>query len=66
MPFDAELTHDAAQAPTPSQILADRLMGALADPDPAWARADPARLLAWLFIAPRPCPALDVLIDDAQ
>jgi|GEM_PF-6538995 len=64
MPFDAEFTHDAAQAPSAAQRLADRLMGPLPDPDPAWATADQGRLLAWLFIAPRPCAALDTLIDD--
>jgi hypothetical protein len=64
MPFDADLTPQAAPSPLPAQMIADRLMGALADPDPKWARADPARLLAYLFISPRPCPALDALIAE--
>ena len=64
MPFDAELILHPAALPTPAQSLADRLMGQLPDPDPAWASADPCRLLAWLFISPRPCPALDALIAD--
>ncbi len=63
MPFDADLTHYGAHAPSPAQRLADHLMGPIADPDLAWAATDPARLLAYLFISPRPCPALDALIS---
>ena len=64
MPFDAELTLHTAAAPTPAQRLADRLMGALPDPDLAWATADPGRLVAYLYISPRPCLALDALLFD--
>ncbi len=62
MPFDAEFVPAAL---SPAQSLAERLMGPLADPDPAWAAADPARLLAFLYVSPRPCEALDALIDRA-
>ncbi|MGI9169765.1 MAG: hypothetical protein ACR2FH_06240 [Caulobacteraceae bacterium] len=62
MPFDAEFLPARL---SPAQSLAERLMGPLADPDPALAAADPARLLAFLFVAPRPCVALDALIDRA-
>jgi hypothetical protein len=60
MAFDADLTIETR----PAQQLADRLMRPLADPDPAWAAADPARLLAYLFISPRPCAALDALLAE--
>ncbi|MGI8841998.1 MAG: hypothetical protein ACR2F8_14655 [Caulobacteraceae bacterium] len=62
MPFDAEFVPAAL---SPAQRLAERLMAPLADPDTALAAADPARLLAFLYIAPRPCEALDALIDRA-
>jgi hypothetical protein len=65
MPFDAELTHEAATPLSPAQLLADRLMLPLADPDPALAGADPARLLAFLYVSPRPCLALDALIAES-
>ena len=65
MPFDAEFAHDAAAKASPAQSLAERLMGPLADPDPTWAASDPARLLAFLYVSPRPCEALDALIDQA-
>lgn len=64
MPFDAEFIRDAADARSAAQRLAERLMGPLADPDPSLASADPTRLLAFLFIAPRPCAALDALIGQ--
>ena len=31
-------------------------------PDAAWAAANPDRALAFLFVAPSPCEALDVLL----
>jgi hypothetical protein len=33
-----------------------------ADPDPSWAEANPDKLLAFLFVSPRPCAALDQLL----
>ncbi len=35
------------------------------DPDPQWADSDPARLVAYLFVSPRPCAALDALLQRA-
>jgi hypothetical protein len=32
------------------------------DPDPRWAETDPSRLMAYLFVAPRPCAAVDALL----
>ena len=63
MPFDAEFVPELAASP--AQRLAERLMGPLADPDPTWAAREPARLLAFLYVSPRPCEALDALIDQA-
>ena len=31
------------------------------DPDTDWARANPARLLAFLYVSPRPCDAVETL-----
>ncbi len=64
MPFDAELNTGATNVPSPAQTVADRLMARIADPDPAWAAGDPARLMAWLYISPRPCAALEALLAD--
>lgn len=33
------------------------------DPDPALAHADEGRLLAYLFVSPRPCEAVDRLME---
>jgi hypothetical protein len=80
MPFDAEFApHPAALGlaaqslaaqsvaaqSVAAQSLAECLIGPLGDPDPTWAERDPARLLAFLFVSPRPCDALDALIDQA-
>ena len=41
---------------------ADALMFAnVPDLDPDWAESHPDRALAWLFVSPRPCEALDRL-----
>ena len=32
------------------------------DPDPAWATANPAAFLAWLWVVQRDCPALRDLL----
>jgi hypothetical protein len=58
MPFDAEFptrpvrTVDAGRCP----------ITAAADPSPELAQVDPDRLLAYLYVAPRPCAALDALL----
>jgi hypothetical protein len=57
MPFDAELpirTGDSLRRSCPIQ-------GA-PDPAPELAEADPDRLLAFLYVSPRPCAALDALL----
>jgi hypothetical protein len=33
------------------------------DPDPAWALRNPEKFLAFLFVSPRPCEALDALLS---
>ena len=33
------------------------------DLDPEWAERNPERAMAWLFITPRPCEALDRLLS---
>lgn len=56
MPFDAEY---------PIQITVSRAVAApcrATDPAPELAYADPARLLALLYVSPRPCAALDALL----
>jgi hypothetical protein len=54
MPFDAELpiSHTLTFAPA----------AVVADPAPEMALADPDRLLAFLYVSPRPCAALDALL----
>lgn len=57
MPFDAELqirpTFGVGHCP----------IAAAPDPEPEMAEIDPGRLLAYLYVSPRPCPALDALLD---
>lgn len=33
------------------------------DLDPDWAERNPARAMAWLFVTPRPCEALERLLS---
>ena len=33
------------------------------DLDPDWAERNPERAMAWLFVTPRPCDALDRLLS---
>jgi hypothetical protein len=56
MPFDAELPIRA------TITLRHSVVEAPADPAPELADADPARLLAFLYVSPRPCAALDALL----
>ncbi len=56
MAFDA-----AAYAPAAVPVSA--LIGRAGDPCPAWAIENPDRALALLFVAPRACPAVDVLVS---
>ena len=58
MPFDAELpirpTHSVGHHCP---------IAAAPDPAPELADIDPGRLLAYLYVSPRPCAALDALLD---
>lgn len=56
MPFDAELPIRA------QTIIRSTVVEAPADPAPELAEADPAGLLAFLYVSPRPCAALDALL----
>ncbi len=62
MPFDAALTPDQFAAPGITSIDIAALVRHAPDPDPALAGADPDRLLAFLFLSPRPCVAVDRLL----
>ncbi|MBV8593911.1 MAG: hypothetical protein JOZ27_06395 [Caulobacteraceae bacterium] len=65
MPFDAELPTPEATA-TVAQFEQRAALGALfergTDPDPAWAAKNPARAMAFLFVSPRDCAAIDALL----
>ncbi len=56
MPFDAELPIRA------SHTLRHSTPVEAADPSPELAETDPDRLLAFLYVSPRPCAALDALL----
>ena len=64
MPFDAEVSVRAAHlfCAIPDTDLAEAIAMA-AEPAPELAAADPARLLAVLYVSPRPCAALDALLE---
>ena len=64
MPFDAEASVRAAHmfCAIPQADMSEAIATA-ADPAPAMAQADPAGLLAFLFVSPRPCAALDALLE---
>ena len=67
MPFDAEASVRAAHLfcdIQPGQAELDAVLATPADPDLAWAEANPDRLLAFLYVSPRPCAALDALISQ--
>ena len=57
MPFDAETYSTAAVAPTP------RYFDDVAELCPEWTALNPDRALALLFVAPRDCAAVDVLVS---
>jgi hypothetical protein len=64
MPFDAEASVRAAHlfCAIPETNLGEAIAVA-ADPCPSLARKDPAALVAFLFVSPRPCAALDALLE---
>ena len=60
MPFDAAaepVIHAFSQSTDLSAAFAHAH-----EPDAAWAAANPDRALAFLFVAPQPCEALDALL----
>ncbi|WGM31867.1 hypothetical protein [Brevundimonas sp. NIBR11] len=58
MAFDAEVISAAALNVDLTAAEAIDIAGA---PCPVWAAANPDRALAWLFVAPNDCLAVDVL-----
>lgn len=62
MPFDAEASVRAAHLFCDIKPAQAAPIATPGDPDLAWAKANPDRLLAFLYVSPRPCAALDALI----
>ncbi len=60
MAFDAAAYTPAAQTAMPRLTAA--LIDASGAPCPIWAGENPDRALALLFVAPRDCAAVDVLV----
>jgi hypothetical protein len=61
MPFDAEAPVREISIVPAAADLGVALVFA-ADPAPEWAEHHPDRLLAFLYVSPRPCDALDALL----
>ena len=61
MPFDAGFP-DTTVAITPVAAPVSSMFELAADPDPVWAAGNPDRMLAFLFVAPRDCAAVDQLL----
>lgn len=61
MAFDAAAYMPAARTSIPGSTAA--LIDAFEAPCPIWAAENPDRALALLFVAPRDCSAVDVLIS---
>lgn len=65
MAFDAEISVRAAHLfcaiPTEGADLGAAIATA-EDPAVEWAQTHPERLLAFLYVSPRPCAALDALL----
>ncbi|HEY0053130.1 MAG TPA: hypothetical protein VGB49_06935 [Caulobacteraceae bacterium] len=61
MPFDAADFDPHAAAALPRGMVAGLIDGAQ-DPDVALAAGNPDRLLAFLYVAPRECEAVDALL----
>lgn len=60
MPFDSETY---SPTPTIADASAARMIDAAVEPCPAWTALNPDRALALLFVAPRDCAAVDVLLS---
>lgn len=61
MAFDAAVYPTRRPAAAPLSIAA--LIDAAGDPCPIWAAENPDRALALLFVAPRDCAAVDILVS---
>ncbi|MGZ8364484.1 MAG: hypothetical protein ACXWVJ_01080 [Caulobacteraceae bacterium] len=57
MAFDAELRET-------TQSIAYLIATSAREPSPDLVKTDPARALAMLYVDPRPCAALDALLDS--
>ena len=67
MPFDAGFpTQDfGPAADTAGRFVSiAKLIDAARDPEPHWAQSNPDRMLAFLFVAPRDCDAVDQLLAN--
>jgi len=63
MPFDAGFP--APKADTAGAFVSiAKLIDAVETPDADWARSNPDRMLAFLFVAPRDCAAVDQLLAN--
>ncbi len=58
MAFDMEFAADAIVVKTQPSLA----KAFAAEPEPDWAQSNPDRLLAFLYVSPRPCAALDALL----
>ncbi|MDO9587700.1 MAG: hypothetical protein Q8R45_06790 [Brevundimonas sp.] len=61
MAFDSAAYTPAIRTVLPAPTAA--LIEAAGDPCPIWAAENPDRALALLFVAPRDCAAVDVLVS---
>lgn len=61
MPFDAGFPQSPVTAMPPA-VPVPSMFERAADPDPVWAAGNPDRMLAFLFVTPRDCPAVDALL----
>jgi hypothetical protein len=69
MPFDAGFpTAAPTQSPTADTagrfVSIAKLIDGVRDPEPHWAQSNPDRMLAFLFVAPRDCDAVDQLLAN--
>lgn len=65
MPFDAGFPAPAPAADTAGRFVSiAKLIDAARDPEPHWAQRNPDRMLAFLFVAPRDCDAVDQLLAN--
>ncbi len=65
MPFDAGFPAPAPAADTAGRFVSiAKLIDGARDPEPHWAQSNPDRMLAFLFVAPRDCDAVDQLLAN--